>query len=144
MKQILLLLICFFLTGCSYIPSFKEQTTTHTGVIVDVNATTITVDIDGNIQTYEIPDTTKYTKKSTILVTLDNNQDLHSIDIIDAYEMDDYLNDILASMTLEEKVGQLFLVRYDTENAQALLIDYHIGGIIFFAKDFYNETKDSV
>ncbi len=58
----------------------------------------------------------------------------------------DYYEDarkIVDKMTLEEKVGQLFLVRYnqiDIENN----VSYFPGGYILFAKDFENHTKDSI
>ena len=45
---------------------------------------------------------------------------------------------ILKNMTLEEKVGQLFLVRYDFNLADLEIEKYHTAGYIFFAKDFEN------
>ena len=46
----------------------------------------------------------------------------------------------LEKMTIEEKVGQLFLVRYNKEDAKT----FRPGGYILFAKDFENHTKDSI
>ena len=46
---------------------------------------------------------------------------------------------ILENMTLEEKVSQMFLVRYSDQAAQDLAL-YDFGGFIFFAKDFADET----
>ena len=46
-------------------------------------------------------------------------------------------------MTLEEKVGQLFLVRYDFNLADLEIEKYHPAGYIFFAKDFENEDRKS-
>lgn len=43
---------------------------------------------------------------------------------------------LLASMTLEEKVGQLFFVRCPAENAAEDAATYHLGGYILFARDF--------
>ena len=51
--------------------------------------------------------------------------------------------DVVSKMTLEEKVGQLFLVRYDTTNVE-LFKDMYPGGYILFAKDFENHTKSSL
>ena len=51
---------------------------------------------------------------------------------------------IMKDMTLEEKIGQLFLVRYDKNLASSWVYDYHPGGFIMFAKDFDNHTKDSI
>ena len=46
---------------------------------------------------------------------------------------------ILENMTLEEKVSQMFLVRYSDQAAQDLAL-YDFGGFIFFARDFADET----
>ena len=46
-------------------------------------------------------------------------------------------------MSVEEKVGQLFLVRYDKTQTNKYK-DYYPGGYILFAKDFENHTKESI
>lgn len=43
---------------------------------------------------------------------------------------------LLASMTLEEKVGQLFFVRCPETSAAADVETYHLGGYILFGRDF--------
>ena len=50
---------------------------------------------------------------------------------------------ILENMTLEEKVSQMFLVRYSEQAAQDLSM-YDLGGFIFFARDFADETIESM
>lgn len=52
--------------------------------------------------------------------------------------------DMLQTLTLEEKIGQLFLVRYPNENQISILEQYHFGGYIFFAKDFKNKQEKQV
>ena len=47
-------------------------------------------------------------------------------------------------MTTAEKVGQLFLARYDGTNALAHTETYHLGGWILFSPDFDGETPDSI
>lgn len=47
------------------------------------------------------------------------------------------------SMSKEEKVGQLFLVRYN-KNDVKYLSDFYPGGYILFAKDFENHTKETL
>lgn len=50
-----------------------------------------------------------------------------------------------ASMTLEEKVGQVFLARYpDKEQAADEIRHYHPGGYVLFAKDFKDKNKSQV
>lgn len=43
---------------------------------------------------------------------------------------------LLTSMTLEEKVGQLFFVRCPAENAVEDISTYHLGGYLLFGRDF--------
>ena len=50
----------------------------------------------------------------------------------------------LSSMTLEEKVGQLFFVRVPAEGADADVAQYHFGGYILFGRDFKGQTREQV
>ena len=50
---------------------------------------------------------------------------------------------LLDAMTLEEKVGQLFLARCNEAAAIADISTYHPGGYILFGQDFDGETPDS-
>lgn len=56
----------------------------------------------------------------------------------------DEANEKMKNMSLEEKVGQLFLVRYDGNLASNWIKKYYPGGYIMFAKDFNNQTKESI
>lgn len=42
----------------------------------------------------------------------------------------------LEEMTLEQKVGQLFLAKYEGFNPLSVAQEYHLGGFIWYAKDF--------
>ncbi len=53
-------------------------------------------------------------------------------------------NKKLETMSLEEKVGQLFLARYDASTSIGQINDYYVGGFVLFAKDFQNHTKESI
>jgi len=52
--------------------------------------------------------------------------------------------EILKTMTLEEKVGQMFFVRCRNDKAAADIKAYQLGGYILFAEDFKDKTKDEV
>ncbi len=52
--------------------------------------------------------------------------------------------ELLKTMTLDEKIGQLFLVRYPSENQISILNKYNFGGYLFFEKDFKGKTKSQV
>lgn len=46
------------------------------------------------------------------------------------------IRDYVGTMTLEEKVGQLFFVRCPEENALEDLSTYHLGGYLLFTRDY--------
>lgn len=54
------------------------------------------------------------------------------------------IEDLLDSMTLEEKVGQLFFVRCPDGGAVEDVSAYHLGGYILFGRDFADKTADDV
>lgn len=54
------------------------------------------------------------------------------------------ITSIIDSMTLEEKVGQLFFVKNDNRFDESILDEYSFGGIIIFASDCKGETKESL
>lgn len=53
-------------------------------------------------------------------------------------------NNKLKTLSLEEKIGQLLLVRYPETNAKEELKKYKFAGYIFFEKDFKDKTKVEV
>ena len=56
----------------------------------------------------------------------------------------DPLEKLLGSMTLEEKVGQLFFVRCPAENAAEDVQTYHLGGYILFGRDTKDKTANEL
>ena len=50
----------------------------------------------------------------------------------------------LAAMTVEEKVGQLFLARCPETGAAEAVQNYHLGGLVLFDRDFDGQTPDSL
>lgn len=54
------------------------------------------------------------------------------------------LLDMIDQMSVEEKVGQLFIARCPDETALEDIDTYHLGGYILFGKDFKNDTIESV
>ncbi len=47
---------------------------------------------------------------------------------------------MLNDMSLEERVGQLFLARCNDDYALEHIATYHLGGFVLFQQDFRNET----
>ncbi len=54
------------------------------------------------------------------------------------------IDELIDSMTVEEKVGQMFYVRCPDEDAAADVSYYHLGGYILFGQDFSGLTADEV
>lgn len=53
-------------------------------------------------------------------------------------------DELLKQMTLEEKVGQMFLVRYPSSDVNKQIKNDNPGGYVLFSKDFQNESKESI
>lgn len=51
---------------------------------------------------------------------------------------------ILEGMSLDEKVGQMFIARCPESNASQKVKEYHPGGYILFARDFEGKTTEQV
>ena len=87
--------------------------------------------------------------------TLDNNLNVSTENIVapDSTSNNDLFStyysqadSIISTMTLDEKVGQMFLARYPESSSMAIkeINEDTPGGYILFARDFKNETKDSI
>lgn len=72
----------------------------------------------------------------------ENVQDPEANDLF--YDYYDKAEKLLSTMTLEEKVGQMFLVRFPTSGVIKEIQNHNPGGYILFARDFKNETKTSI
>lgn len=56
----------------------------------------------------------------------------------------DPIKEIIAGMSLQERVGQLFLARCDDSVALADIETYHLGGFVLFGRDFEGQTPESL
>lgn len=56
----------------------------------------------------------------------------------------DSIREIISDMSLQERVGQLFLARCDDSVALADIETYHLGGFVLFGRDFEGRTPDSL
>lgn len=54
------------------------------------------------------------------------------------------IDEIMAGMSLEEKVGQMFMINCLPSERAATVKAYHPGGYVLFASDFENETPGSI
>ena len=53
-------------------------------------------------------------------------------------------NNLLKTMSIEEKIGQLLLVRVPKENQIETITKYHLGGYILFGRDVEDITKNEL
>ena len=51
---------------------------------------------------------------------------------------------MISDMSLEQRVGQLFLARCNADTAAADIRQYHLGGLVLFGSDFENQTPNSM
>ena len=114
MKKLLCLLLALLLCGCTVAIPQETAQTTYPSQ----ESTAVTT----------VPTTTPTTVPTTVLPT----------------EPEDPILTLLNSLTTEEKVGQLFLARCPTLGAVSDIQQYHLGGYILFARNFKNETMESV
>lgn len=59
-------------------------------------------------------------------------------------EPPDPIKEMIGDMSLQERVGQLFLARCDDTVALADIERYHLGGFVLFGRDFDGQTPDSL
>lgn len=56
----------------------------------------------------------------------------------------DPVRQMISDMSLEQRVGQLFLARCNADTAAADIRQYHLGGLVLFGSDFENQAPDSM
>lgn len=56
----------------------------------------------------------------------------------------DPMEELMDSLTLEQKVGQIFLARCPETGAAEAVRQYHLGGFVLFDRDFEGETPSSM
>ena len=81
--------------------------------------------------------TSNITENNEIIEETDSSNDLFA----QYYEQAEKL---MEGMTIEEKVGQMFLARYPDDGVIDEIKNENPGGYILFSKDFEDETKESI
>lgn len=76
-------------------------------------------------------------KTNSTFKTYDSSKDLFADKYVFAKKK-------VKTMSLDEKISQLLLVRYPDEDQVNILKKYQFGGYIFFSKDFKDKTKEEV
>ncbi len=73
-----------------------------------------------------------------------NDDNDENIDEMVSEVINEDLKAILNTMTLEQKIGQMFIVRCPEEGVVDKVNEYYLGGYILFARDFKGKTKEEI
>ncbi|MBQ6570560.1 MAG: beta-hexosaminidase [Clostridia bacterium] len=129
------------------------------GVLVDFTDSTVTVQIpNGDKYTFSTEGVEVSKDRSGIKTgcpiivgyygALDDFAEVQNVDVsiiaIGKHPSLTYVEEKMANMSLEEKVGQMFFARCPGGNAAADVKSYHLGGYILFASNVKDKTKDQL
>lgn len=92
------------------------------------------------------PGDTEETATTQVPVTTEQTagEETHTTSDAQMTVLDVRIQDKIQTMSLEEKVGQMFFVKNDGRFGPDELTQYPVGGIILFAGDLAGETADSL
>lgn len=109
---------------------------------------------DGEVSYREVTASSQTGNKQPMTVTEQENDKYIHIDKYDvgvtteAVPGDDGLPDeieeLLSTMTIEEKVAQMFFIKNDNRFDASILEEYPVGGMILFSSDFRGESPESL
>lgn len=141
------IIICF-VTGCSHSSSSTKiptviPTPSVTTIVTPTGVPTITQAISSTLAPTIIPSEISPTIGPSATPSI-----LPTVTSIPSNSgSEDYnkvAKELLQSMTLEEKVGQIFFVRCPSQQATDQAKKYHLGGYLLFASDFKDKTKKEI
>ena len=144
-KQIIkCLFLCVFL-GFSYLFLITSKTKTIEGNIQEISDTSITVcSEDHHTYTFVVDNPDDYIIHSKVSVTYHFKNKIKSVEVLGILDLkEEKIQEIMSQMSIEEKVGQLFIVRCPEEAIEEIK-RYKPGGYILFSSDFKNDTFKSV
>ena len=126
-KLSIILVIIIFIVGLYFIISKIQENISENEKYIQENI----------IQKNEEKNTTEYNTTNSWEVIEENAKDL----FIEYYDKAEAL---MKNMTLEEKVGQMFLARYPSRNVLSEIKNENPGGYILFGRDFDNKSKQEM
>ncbi len=83
-----------------------------------------------------------YLSFNTSILDKINDQNIASTDLFQDYYDD--AKELLNTLTIDEKISQMLLVRHPSQNDLNIQKNYQFGGFVFFASDFKDKTKEQV
>lgn len=136
MKKALIVFLCVLLTGC----------TASTGV------SSSSVSTQDTSQSSGLPSDSSSSGSNDGSSSSDTSQDQEdppsqdtpSSQTSGTENEDQIIQELLSSMSVEEKVGQMFFVRCPDVGAAEAVSEYKLGGYILFGRDFKDKTAEQV
>ena len=133
MKKALIVFLCVLLTGCAGSPAASSQ-----------SAGSQSTSQDSSVQSSDSSNQDGSNPSDSSQNSDASSQTNPSGDPSATENQDQIIQELLSSMTVEEKVGQMFFVRCPDVGAAEAVSQYKLGGYILFGRDFKNKTAEQV
>lgn len=135
MKKALIVFLCVLLTGCAPASGTSAQSTGSQSTPQDSSVQPS--DSSSQDSSSGAPDASQDSEEPP-------SQPDPSVTSGSTENQDQIIEELLSTMTVEEKVGQMFLVRCPDTGAVEAVSQYKLGGYILFGRDFKDKTAEQV
>ena len=135
MKKALIVFLCVLLTGCAPTSGTSAQSTGSQSTPQDSSVQSS--DSSSQDSSSGAPDASQDSEEPP-------SQPDPSVTSGSTENQDQIIEDLLSTMTVEEKVGQMFFVRCPDTGAVEAVSQYKLGGYILFGRDFKDKTAEQV
>lgn len=134
MKKALIVFLCVLLTGCTASPGVSSQSTGSQSTSQSSGAqSSDTSSQDSSNQSDSSQDSEDVPSQNNVTSQTSGTEN-----------EDQIIQELLSSMSVEEKVGQMFFVRCPDTGAAEAVSEYKLGGYILFGRDFKDKTAEQV
>ena len=131
MKKALIVFLCVLLTGCAPTSGTSAQSTVSQSTPQDSSVQSS--DSSSQDSSSGAPDASQDSEEPP-------SQPDPSVTSGSTENQDQIIEELLSTMTVEEKVGQMFIVRCPEQGAAEKAAEYHLGGYILFRENFEEKT----
>lgn len=135
MKKALIVFLCVLLTGCAPTSGTSAQSTGSQSTPQDSSVQSS--DSSSQDSSSGAPDASQDSEEPP-------SQPDPSVTSGSTENQDQIIEELLSTMTVDEKVGQMFFVRCPDTGAVEAVSQYKLGGYILFGRDFKDKTAEQV
>ncbi|MCI6149699.1 MAG: beta-hexosaminidase [Flintibacter sp.] len=135
MKKALIVFLCVLLTGCAPTSGTSAQSTGSQSTPQDSSVQSS--DSSSQDSSSGAPDASQDSEEPP-------SRPDPSVTSGSTENQDQIIEELLSTMTVEEKVGQMFFVRCPDTGAVEAVSQYKLGGYILFGRDFKDKTAEQV